>query len=500
MATYNFKKQAEIYLATNYDVESGMTVSNTLAPNTSITTSGSFSNANRLLNVLMAGEVVLPSSFSNGQECLAEHGGTGSGFWLGVKTLNSVLTFQMRAGTGTAGSTETNATRVVANIPVSDIPEFDGKMHTVAWEFSPGNGTVKFWIDNRLVLSEVTTDGDMTQWSGGNAGGWLKGFDGIAGYTDGTQESADHRTAWSGQAGSDLRIYNNQTIGNNNYPLRLDVTEDLKFSQTFTDSTYAQKTVHEQHKMHEASNIKKANPASFDFTVPALTENDLAVVKDLLVDYKTGTNTLNTFTLHIKLPNDTYRLDNCVITNGTFIIEKLENLKLGIQGQASRLVKGVALPTSGRVTRSASSTHQRIDYLSVSVDSTALTEGVYKVSVELQNEIEWTPYLTVNDALNVTNAATSMYPSNFTLKKRILSGSIGQYVQSNFNSDTQQWKTGAPIVIKAGESATTGFQFDLTNCAFTNRNDVLDVFTQSYDWKMNDNPTDLGSKIKFNNL
>ena len=280
---------------------------------------------------------------------------------------------------------------------------------------------------------------------------------------------------------------------------RLDVTEDISFSQTFTDETYPQKTLHEQHKLHEASNIKKANPADFSFTIPALTENDLDVVFNLLVDYKSDTSTLNTFDLYVKFPNDVYKLEKCVITNGTFIIEKLENLKLGIQGQASKLTRGATLP-GGAVSRSGTRTHQRIDYLSVSVDSTSLTEGIYTVSVELQNDIEWTPYETVNDALNVTNAATSMYPSNFTLKKRILSGSIGQYVLSNFNSDTQQWKTGVPIVIKAGESETQGFQFDLQSCTFTNRNIVEDVFTQSYDWKMNDSPTDLGSKIKFNNI
>ncbi len=287
---------------------------------------------------------------------------------------------------------------------------------------------------------------------------------------------------------------------------RLDVTEDISFSQTFTDSTYPQKTLHEQHKMHEASNIKKANPANFQLEIPALTQSDLDVVFNLLVDYKSGENTLNTFDLYIKFPNDVYKLEKCVITNGTFIIEKLENLKLGIQGQASKLTRGATLPTASTnpavtvVNRSSSRTHQRVDYLSVSVDSTSLTEGIYSVSVELQNDIEWTPYATVNDALNVTNATTSMYPSNFTLKKRILSGSIGQYVLSNFNSDTQQWKTGVPIVIKAGESATQGFQFNLSNCSFTNRNRVAEVFTQSYDWKMNDNPTDLGSKIKFNNI
>jgi hypothetical protein len=215
----------------------------------------------------------------------------------------------------------------------------------------------------------------------------------------------------------------------NNTRYELDVTEELSFSQTFTDSTYSQKTLHEQHKMHEASNIKKANPANFEFTIPALTEDDLDIVFNLLVDYKSGTNTLNTFDLYIILPNDIYKLENCVITNGTFIIEKLENLKLTISGQASKLRRVATLAANTYIFRSATRTHQSIKHLSVSIGSTNLSTqgGLYSVSAELQNDIEWTPYETVNDALSVTNAATSMYPSNFTLKKRVLSGSIGQY-------------------------------------------------------------------------
>jgi len=284
---------------------------------------------------------------------------------------------------------------------------------------------------------------------------------------------------------------------------RLDVTTDLSFSQTFTDKTYPQKTLHEQHKMHEASNIKKANPADFEFTIPALTQNALDVVFNLLVDYKTGTNTLNTFDLYIKLPNDVYKLEKCVITNGTFLIEKLENLKLTISGEASKLTRNATLPTASTdpavtVVAPGTRTYQQVKYLQLKADTTNLTEGIYQVSVELQNNIEWLPYETVNDALAVTNSGNSMYPSDFTLKKRILSGSIGQYVLSNFNSDVQSWKTGVDMVIKAGESDTQGFQFDLEKCTFTNRNSVADVFTQSYDWKMNDNVADLGDKIKFN--
>tara|TARA_B110000858_G_scaffold130475_1_gene148344 strand:+ start:870 stop:1643 length:774 start_codon:yes stop_codon:yes gene_type:complete len=255
--------------------------------------------------------------------------------------------------------------------------------------------------------------------------------------------------------------------------------------------------------MHEASNIKKANPANFEFTIPALTQNALDVVFNLLVDYKTGTNTLNTFDLYIKLPNDVYKLEKCVITNGTFLIEKLENLKLAISGEASKLTRDATLPTASTnpavtVVAPGTRTYQQVNYLQLKADNTNLTEGIYQVSVELQNSIEWLRYETVNDALAVTNSDNSMYPSDFTLKKRILSGSIGQYVLSNFNSDVQSWKTGVDMVIKAGESATQGFQFDLEKCTFTNRNSVADVFTQSYDWKMNDNVANLGDKIKFN--
>lgn len=277
---------------------------------------------------------------------------------------------------------------------------------------------------------------------------------------------------------------------------RLDVTEDLSFSQTFTDQTYPQKTLHEPHKLHEASNINKANAANFSFTVPMITEDSLNVIFDLLVDYKSGTYTLDTFDLYIKLPNDVYKLEKCVITNGTFIIEKLQNLKLTIAGEASKLLKtGVTLPTSGIQSYTGGGTPQMIDYLRVAVGSDVLSSAVYKVSIELQNNISWIPYETVNVALS---PGTLMYPSEFTLDQRILSGSIGQYITSDSDDNVQTFAVGTTLLIKAGKSSTQGFRFNLVNCSFTNRLAVGDAFTQAYEWKMNDNPTDLGSKITLN--
>ena len=285
-------------------------------------------------------------------------------------------------------------------------------------------------------------------------------------------------------------------VDTGNGPFRIDVTEEISFGQTFTDKTYAQKTIHEQFKLHEASNIKKANPANFKFTIPYLQQAVTQSLLDLLVDFKSDTYTLNTFTLYFVVDDDTmYKIENCVITNGTFVIEKLENLKITLSGEGTKLTK----QSAENMTRSTitTRTHQLVERLEIEVDDISLTSSVYNATVELQNEIAWIPYGTVQESLSVTNASTSIYPSKFTLNKRTLSGSISQYVTSDFNSDLLQWKKGINILIKAGTATGSfkGFKFDLSQCTFTNRLTQAEVYAQTYDWRMNHNPADLGTKI-----
>lgn len=289
----------------------------------------------------------------------------------------------------------------------------------------------------------------------------------------------------------------------NNLRYNLDVSSDIKFSQTFTDNTYPQKTLHEPKKLFEASNIKKANPADFAFSLPMYEEDDLQVIFDLLVDYKSATEfTLKTFDLYIELPDLLYKIQKCAITNGTFIIEKLQNLKLQVSGQGARLshyvvgsndYHSLGLHNLSVAARSAQVTPQRVDHLSVTLNNTAL-DKIYKISAELQNDIEWNEEQTIHKALQ----SGITYPTDFTLKSRILSGTIGQYVATDSLSYLQSNLSQVPLVITAGKNSTTGFQFNLQNCTFTNRNNVDRVFTQNYDWRMNDNPDDLGTKLKLN--
>jgi hypothetical protein len=270
--------------------------------------------------------------------------------------------------------------------------------------------------------------------------------------------------------------------------------ESISFSQTFTDNSYSVKTLHDQ-DMFEGSVINKANPANFEFKTFFLKENDLDIVIDRLVDY-------NTFDLYISTQLDVFKLEYAVITNGSFVIEKSQPLSITISGEASKLSK---VGTAGSYTipgtvqsRSASRTFLRNTQQTITLDGSDISSEVYRISAELQNEVAWDPYTTVHGAISATNAATSMFPSSFTVSKRILAGNIGRYVSSSNIDSLQDWSSNSSLVISVGEvisSTLFGLQLNMPSCSFTNRLEVGPVYTQNYDWRLIDNTTALSSII-----
>ena len=60
----------------------------------------------------------------------------------------------------------------------------------------------------------------------------------------------------------------------------------------------------------------------------------------------------------------------------------------------------------------------------------------------------WTPYETLHNSLSVTNASNAMYPSGFTLGRRVVSGNITQYITSNNSSTVQSFNTDTLFVLK----------------------------------------------------
>lgn len=279
---------------------------------------------------------------------------------------------------------------------------------------------------------------------------------------------------------------------------------EIDFSQTFTEDSRSVRTLHAPKDLFEASTITKANPADFEFSINLLREDDYEIVFYLLTKYSTSdTDNLNSFDLYISTELDLFKIETCVITNGQFVINRSRPLSLTVSGQGSKLthVGTVADNTIPGTEVARSSTYTAIlpSECTVQIGGSDVSD-IVSVAVELQNEVQWTPYETVNDAIAVTNASTSMYPSGFTLDKRILSGSIQRYVTDSNSSDLQTWSTNTSIFIKAGstESSTfAGVEFDLTTCSFTNRLTPGSVYTQNHDWRYLENPADLETDVLY---
>jgi len=214
------------------NIESGLTLSTSKPAGSIASNATGFDASNRTNNVVMAGEAILPSSFSQ-DECLFEYGASGQGVWIGVREISSEYKFVYRTGDGGTATTATDTQSIIGEIPVDEIPEFDGQSHTIAWEIQPDNGEAYLWIDGRLVFELETTDGsnlDAGVWAGQNLGGWGQGFGATAGNYA--------LTAWSGAIQSDLRVYNSQITTDKitlDSPVTLSGTSTYKLGVVFVE-------------------------------------------------------------------------------------------------------------------------------------------------------------------------------------------------------------------------------------------------------------------------
>ena len=292
-----------------------------------------------------------------------------------------------------------------------------------------------------------------------------------------------------------LALYDSHKSGTAQYSL--EVGPALSFSQTFTEETHSVDTLHEE-KFFDAGTITKANPANFGFKLPVISEGDFEIVRTKLLD-------CTTFDLYVSTQQDVFKLENSVLTNGTFDIERSKPLSLSVTGEASKLTKVGAnssyIIPGALVEDNATRTHLIVEEQTITLGGSDLSDSIYSVKAELQNDIQWTPYQTVNAGLAATNAATAMFPDSFTIKGKTLSGSIGRYLADTTGSDAQTFSTGTSLRIQAGKdlhisNAYPGIDINMTSCSFTNRASVGEVFTQSYDWRFTDNSADLLSVIK----
>jgi hypothetical protein len=235
-----------------------------------------------------------------------------------------------------------------------------------------------------------------------------------------------------------------------------------------------------------------------------LAENDFTIIETLLINANTE---LTTFDLYVKTKEAVFKIETCVITNGTFVIERSRPLSIAIQGEAAK-VSRIGSASSYTIPGSAQSrTNTRTYIASPAIEAiiayggfnTTLT-NIVGVSIELQNEGKWNAYRTLHSALSATTASSSMYPSSFSLQKRTLAGSISQFLTDKNTALLQQWDTAATLTLKAGNgtgASFRGFSFGPTTCSFTNRVGVGSTFVQNIDWRLVTNPANLSSILKY---
>ena len=268
---------------------------------------------------------------------------------------------------------------------------------------------------------------------------------------------------------------------------QLDINS-VSFSQTFTEETRSVKTLHNQNNMFEGSVINTANPANFELRTNLLIEDASKIVFDRLTD-------TNSFDLYISTESDVFKLEKCVITNGTINIERLRPLSLSISGEASKLIPGSSVP-SGMTLRTASSsrTYNLNKDLLVSLNSTSISDHLVSVSIELQNDIQWIPYKTVN------TAAGTRYPTQYTVNGKVLSGNIKRYLNDDTESNSQSYGINQALRIKAGTligGLFKGIDFNSNNCSLTQRVETGTVFTKNTDWRMVQNPASVSGVFTY---
>jgi len=276
----------------------------------------------------------------------------------------------------------------------------------------------------------------------------------------------------------------------------LDVYPDLGISQTFTESSIEVKTLHAQYDVFDKAIINTANPANFNVTIPVLAESDMSIVLNLLRDYNSGEANIASFDIYIEnIGGEVYELKTAVIESGTIQIPRDGIITLSISGTASKLSRyTIALP--GTLQSRTTRTHIIPSLFGIKIAGTELA-NVTGISIELKNTIKWLDNATIHKSMSVINHSNTIYPEKYILEARVLSGTIQQYTTNENNSTVNTWAVGSSILVRAGDSKTNWYiEVNIPSSVYTNRLELQDLYVQSFDFRMNSNPSDITQIIK----
>ena len=300
--------------------------------------------------------------------------------------------------------------------------------------------------------------------------------------------------------------------GGNKY--RIYTSSALTFNQTFAEESYSVKTLHDQSKMFEGSSITKANPASFSFDVPLTTEKDESIVLTLASDL--SSNILNSFDMYVQTGSSTFKLEGAIIISASFDFIPQNQFTMRVEGEGTKLTRAgdedfdidaaESISSNAPFTIDSSSAEEfstrtpLLVYPTITLtdqtpdpDVSKTMGNIISVNLNIQNNIEWTPYETLHDSLN----STTMFPSAHTVGKRIISGEIRQYQTDNNVGQFDDFSTSTDLTITAKKVSgdTDFFKIQINPAMYTARMSPEEVYTQSYDFRSLDNTDTVSTQI-----
>lgn len=269
-------------------------------------------------------------------------------------------------------------------------------------------------------------------------------------------------------------------VDSSNNQHTLQMYPDFTMSQTFSERDIKKKTLHQQNNLHQGAKISRANPANFNFTFPILDDSNTPPLILLATEYANGT--ISYGDLYIVADNITYLINKAVIETITFNFTANEVITASINGSAKSIepfvgsIPGTPVTISNLVYNSVRTTDIEID--SVSLGS------VVSLNLEIANSVQWLENQTLHDTIN----SSIVYPENYVVTERRVSGSLTEFLTSDNSSDLSSYAEGVDIDITIGSTTAAALlRFHLPSSTYTRRETPGDVYTRTYDFRLDSN-------------
>lgn len=260
---------------------------------------------------------------------------------------------------------------------------------------------------------------------------------------------------------------------------QLEIYPDLSLSQTFSEQGVPRKTLHAQADLHEHAVITKANVANFSFTVPFFDQNALQKELELSTSYTNGVTPY--FDLYVESDNIIYKLEKAVFETTTFNLSRDAPITVSLSGSGSKISKVTSIP--GTLQSTPTREYTRVSTLSTIVNTTTLT-SVININIEVVNNVSWTK----NDTINQSLVNNTIYPTSFVLSGREVRGSVAHFITEDNNDELEDFSTQGELEISVN---TDLLSFALPSMVFTRRDDLNDLITRTYDFRLNTNSTEV---------